>query len=172
MPEKTGASCSSSASKCDDSSELGRDVKMEDVEMLPRGLIAPPLLPPDSHERLTGEVSGLVDRRVLTLLGRWFPRFISYSCPGSYVSEQVSQEYYMNFERHPNGVSEILLSCGRKRSLVLLNKRKHSFYMVKPFVIFLRKWIWVKETTLETNIEVNTSKFRHLYLPITNELIV
>ena len=156
VTQETGASCSSSAYGSDDVPELKRNVEIESVGMLPRGLIAPPLLHPDSHERLTGGVSGLVDRRVLLLLDLWFPHFISCFCSGSFYSDQVNLEYYMDFEQHPVGVMEILLSSGRKRSLVLLNKQEYPFYMVKPFVIFLRKWISVEETIEEMNIGVNT----------------
>ena len=75
-------------------------------KMIPRGLIAPPLQSSNYHERLTGGVSGLVDRRVLLLLGRWFPHFQPGCCAGSVASEQIRNGYPIALHQIPDGCSQ------------------------------------------------------------------
>ena len=119
VAQTMGVNSSSSASICVDTPELKGNVKMEldaemeeegGLEMLPRGLIAPPLRPRDGHEHLTGGVSGLVDRRILLLLGRWFENFHSDHCSGSVVTKQVLGGYQIDVEPMSRGESETLLS--------------------------------------------------------------
>lgn len=137
-----------SSSSCFDFSDLLQSEGEEYSQILPRGLIAPPLRPSGCHSRLTGGgVRGLVDRRILLLLGAWLPSLQTTVCAGSVGTSQMQDYYSVTFERSPDSMRQIRVNeNGKSRTLFLSRTYYGSFNLLAPVgaivhgVPLLKEW--------------------------------
>ncbi|KAL5964597.1 E3 ubiquitin-protein ligase HECTD1 [Taenia solium] len=114
-------SCPPNSSSCFDFTDCCRSAREEYSQVLPLGLIAPPLpSASDYHNHLTGGgVRGLVDRQVLLLLGAWFPHLHTRLCTGAVATPQVQDTFTMLVKRRLNATREIRVGSGKGRPLFL-----------------------------------------------------
>ena len=172
VTQKIEANCSSSASISVAAAELECNVIMESdvemekdvgMEMLPRGLIAPPLRSRGGHEHLTGGVSGLVDRRILLLLGRWFRNFQSWQCSGSVATEQILGDYQINVEPMSGGESETLLSgCNEEYFTFGMIESAESFNRLQSNPTKCEGSVTVNERNCLSSTSGNVGQVRYL----------
>lgn len=129
-PARPPRSCRSNSSSCFDFTDSCRSTREEYSQVLPLGLIAPPLpSASDYHNRLTGGgVRGLVDRQVLLLLGAWFPGLHTRICTGSVGNPQVQDAFTIIVKRRLNATREIRVGSGKGRPLFL----SHGFPRGRP----------------------------------------
>lgn len=88
---------------------------------IPLGLVAPPL--PYStgyHNYLTGGgVHGLVDHRLLLLIGAWFPSFYSDQCSGVASSRQIDSSSCLKIVRRRDSPKELFIDEDKKVLLLV-----------------------------------------------------
>ena len=160
------ASISVAAAELECNVIMESDVEMEKdvgMEMLPRGLIAPPLRSRGGHEHLTGGVSGLVDRRILLLLGRWFRNFQSWQCSGSVATEQILGDYQINVEPMSGGESETLLSgCNEEYFTFGMIESAESFNRLQSNPTKCEGSVTVNERNCLSSTSGNVGQVRYL----------
>ncbi|VDN97832.1 unnamed protein product [Rodentolepis nana] len=95
------------------------------TQTLPLGIIAPPLpYSTDYHNFLTGGgIRGVIDNRLFTLLGSWFPSLSADQCTGVVSHRQVDENLTMKIQRQQNSPGEIFID---KELLILSRGYRYS----------------------------------------------
>ncbi|KAL5108442.1 E3 ubiquitin-protein ligase Ufd4 [Taenia crassiceps] len=130
LPSRPPRSCPHNSSNCFDFAYSCRPTREEYSQVLPLGLIAPPLPSAlDYHQHLTGGgVRGLVDRQLLLLLGAWFPGLNTRLCTGTVGTPQVQDAFTLIVKRRLTATREIRVGSGKGRPIFL----SHGFPRGRP----------------------------------------